>query len=371
MSIQSEIDRIEQNVANTYSVLAEVGAPMPASMDSDNLAGTAANISAVLYNKAQSLTNNQQAQGRNNINAITGSDLTLAIGADGLLYIFAKGVQVGTGIDIATAGDIIGYVDANNNVILKGNLADGTYSIQYEMENGNTVNIGNLVLDTRTYYTVTNNLTQCTNNNSATKIAEGESYSATITAKSGYQLKSVSATMGGNTVSVSNGKINISSVTGNIVITAVAEETAAEPTNFCVVGGDGWITNGRCGSDGTDRTDAGSDAILTNYIAVQNGDVVYVENMDVYAAGNAYSGIYNADKTAIKGFLLTSGYTSYITVNNATSGQNQFTIANVNAGYVRICGKPLIVKTSGAAQATDRYDCTQIFIKIKRNGEWL
>lgn len=67
MNIQSEIDRIEQNIADTYSVLAEAGAPMPASMDSDNLAGTAANIAAVLFNKAQSLTPAQQAQARLNI----------------------------------------------------------------------------------------------------------------------------------------------------------------------------------------------------------------------------------------------------------------------------------------------------------------
>lgn len=67
MSIQSEIDRIEQNVADTYSVLEEVGAPMPASADSDNLAGTAASISAVLYNKEQNLSDAQKQQARDNI----------------------------------------------------------------------------------------------------------------------------------------------------------------------------------------------------------------------------------------------------------------------------------------------------------------
>ena len=71
MSIQSEIDRIEQNVADTYSVLSEAGAPMPNSMDSDNLAGTAANIAAVLYNKNQSLTAGQKAQARKNIDTVS------------------------------------------------------------------------------------------------------------------------------------------------------------------------------------------------------------------------------------------------------------------------------------------------------------
>lgn len=41
---------------------------------------------------------------------------------------------------------VFGYVDANNNIIVSGNLADGSYSVKYEMENGSTVNIGSLVL---------------------------------------------------------------------------------------------------------------------------------------------------------------------------------------------------------------------------------
>lgn len=77
MSIQSEIDRIEQNVANTYSVLAEAGAPMPNSMDSDNLAGTAANIAAILYNKNQNLTEAQKTQARENINAASAETVDL------------------------------------------------------------------------------------------------------------------------------------------------------------------------------------------------------------------------------------------------------------------------------------------------------
>ena len=119
---------------------------------------------------------------------------------------------------------IFGYVDEDNNIIVQGNLGDGTYSVKYEMEDGSTVNIGNLVLDTNVYYSVTKNLTNCTINNSATQVVEGGSYSATITANSGYELSSVSVTMGGSAVSVSGGVINIASVTGDIVITAVATE---------------------------------------------------------------------------------------------------------------------------------------------------
>ena len=44
MSIQEEINRIEQNVANTYIALNEMGATMPAKQNSDNLASTARTV---------------------------------------------------------------------------------------------------------------------------------------------------------------------------------------------------------------------------------------------------------------------------------------------------------------------------------------
>lgn len=73
-----------------------------------------------------------------------------------------------------------------------------------------------------TTYTITNNLTNATNSNSSTSITEGSSYTATITASTGYKLNVITITMGGtditNTV-YSNGNISISNITGNIIIT--------------------------------------------------------------------------------------------------------------------------------------------------------
>lgn len=40
---------------------------------------------------------------------------------------------------------IFGYVDENNNIIVSGNLADGSYSVKYETEN-ETIDIGDLVI---------------------------------------------------------------------------------------------------------------------------------------------------------------------------------------------------------------------------------
>lgn len=66
MSVQTQIDRINQNIANTYSVLNALGADMPSAQTSDNLAATAGTAKAVLYT-VQALTGEQKEQARQNI----------------------------------------------------------------------------------------------------------------------------------------------------------------------------------------------------------------------------------------------------------------------------------------------------------------
>ena len=74
------------------------------------------------------------------------NSLTLGIASDGLIYLFKGGSPVGTGIPQGQSGDVFGYVDENNTIVLTGNLADGTYAIKYEMEDGSTLDIGELEL---------------------------------------------------------------------------------------------------------------------------------------------------------------------------------------------------------------------------------
>lgn len=71
-------------------------------------------------------------------------------------------------------------------------------------------------------YTISNELVNATSNNSATSVTEGASYNATLKAADGYVLNAVSVTMGGVDVTAdvyADGVINISAVTGDIVIT--------------------------------------------------------------------------------------------------------------------------------------------------------
>ena len=102
-------------------------------------------------------------------------------------------------------------------------MADSYYNIMLAYWSGEPID---------TYYTVTNHLDHVTNSNTTTSVKAGNSYTATITAASGYTLDTVTVTMGGEPVSVSGGKINIVSVTGDIVITATAikDEEPEEPT---------------------------------------------------------------------------------------------------------------------------------------------
>ena len=73
--------------------------------------------------------------------------LSLGVGEDGLVYLFVDGAAQGNGLDIkaeVVSGDVIGYVDNDNNIILTGALADGTYVLKYEDTEGNLTEIGSM-----------------------------------------------------------------------------------------------------------------------------------------------------------------------------------------------------------------------------------
>lgn len=182
--------------------------------------------------------------------------------------------------------DIIGVLDESNNIILMGDLADGTYTLKYENEDGTYTEIGNLVVGEIVYYTVTQNLTNCTNSNNTTHVVAGESYSATISANSGYELSSVVVSMGDSIIPVSGGNISIASVTGDIVITSIAEPTPYTNQIPLSIEADGTPFNGGLGyktgyrlSSSSGGESANEGVEVTGYIAVKSGDVVRVKNI--------------------------------------------------------------------------------------------
>lgn len=96
-----------------------------------------------------------------------------------------------------------------------------------------------------TKYTIVSALLHATSNNASASVESGASYTATITAEDGYTLDgaTVSVSMGGVDITATayaNGVVNITSVTGNVIITVNAVSIATieilyelpEPTTF-------------------------------------------------------------------------------------------------------------------------------------------
>lgn len=76
-------------------------------------------------------------------------------------------------------------------------------------------------------YSITRHLSNSTINNTSNLIEKNGSYNATISANSGYEIKSIVVTMGGTNVSstvVNGNKISIPSVTGIVVITVTTNK---------------------------------------------------------------------------------------------------------------------------------------------------
>ncbi len=266
-------------------------------------------------------------------NGVDKRNVTLGLHTDGLIYLFIDGSPVGNGIALPSGatGDVVGNVDSANNIVLMGNLADGNYSVKYEKEDGSTIDIGELKFS----YSVKNTLTNCTNSNKATSVANGGSYSATITANSGYELKSLVVTMGGSTVSVSGGVINIAKVTGDIVITAVAEVYVPSYTNL--FNPSTATLNQRVNSSG--GLTALNGHLVTEFINVSN-KVPFTNTTKIYVKGATFD---KASDNNIRAKVLTykikpsSGYTGIWGEINKNTG----TVTDEGNGVVSICGENL------------------------------
>jgi len=126
----------------------------------------------------------------------------------------------------ASSDTDVASVSANGTVTAVGN---GTCTIVASV-GSLTANCSVTVSGVVLMRSVTNNLTGCENSNNAATIAEGTSYTGTLTATTGYTMTGATVTvlMGGVDVTAtaySNGVISIANVTGNIEITAVAAES--------------------------------------------------------------------------------------------------------------------------------------------------
>lgn len=243
---------------------------------------------------------------------------------------------------------IHGYIDENNHITLKGVRQEGEYTFSFEMEDGSTIYGGEFEYYSDSVCFITNNLTNCTTNNSQSETAKNSGYVATISANSGYELKSLVVTMGGTDITssaVSGGNINIGVVTGDIVITAVAEEKAVtEPVTVDIA-----LTDGiRIGSDGGDRTQAGYCATphidLTNIPKPCTIHLTKAKWLVFDGESNTIIRVYakKADGTQLISDVAKEGIGgSYFTVvDNSDIGNDVIvTITSNDVGYIRFSGQ--------------------------------
>lgn len=135
---------------------------------------------------------------------------------------YSANITVETGYKLDSVTVTMGGVDITSSCYSNRNIS-------IEHVTGNIVITVTTSLIPPNTYSVTNKLTQCTSNNTSVTVMEGQSYTATITANSGYTINSIVVKMGNIDISssvVSKNIITIAKVTGNIVITAIAIQNA-------------------------------------------------------------------------------------------------------------------------------------------------
>lgn len=192
-------------------------------------------------------------------------------------------------------------------------------------------------------WSVTNSLSYCSNSNAAASVQDGASYTATITAQDGYELSTVTVTMGGADVTAtaySGGVVSIEGVTGNIVITAAAVESGPNYTNVLptatdadgsIYGGKGYQYGYRLSSGGTPS--GSNQSYTTGFIPCKVGDVVRLQNIafgsdvSVITTGNQRLAFYDENKALV--LLINSSSTAdaeFSVVRNSENGWTQFTV---------------------------------------------
>lgn len=208
------------------------------------------------------------------------------------------------------------------------------YKIKIPKVTGNVsiIGIGSPKQSDSNVYTITNNLANCTNSNTATSVNEGSPYSATVTPNSRYELMNVSITMGGINVTSTvytyqNGDavINIPNVTGNVVITVQATETSS--------GGD---TGGGDTGGGSDPVVGDVLSYMTYGKGINQTTGVIRDNPEcwatvepfVVATGKTYTISCNATWAWVYGFDEADNYTSQLVLGSNENPQNFTFTAN-------------------------------------------
>lgn len=152
---------------------------------------------------------------------------------------------------------VVNVVDLDNKII---------HSFCYGAGVDRVISYGSKV-----YHSINNTLSHVVTDNEATSIEDGAAYTATLTADTGYILNSVTVTMGETDISstaYSNGSISIASVTGDIVIKAVATKIISYTNQVTIsTDTDGNVFNGTGYKDGYRINSSGAEVALNGFAA--------------------------------------------------------------------------------------------------------
>lgn len=138
-------------------------------------------------------------------------------GYDTLTATLVPSDAVGT-ITWSSSNTSIATVNASGRVTA---VADGNCTITASCA-GVTATCAVTCTNTPEVFSITLNLTNCSATNTQTTVLEGSSYSTGFISDSGYEIDTVTCTMGGVAQTVTDNTVSIANVTGAIVITATA-----------------------------------------------------------------------------------------------------------------------------------------------------
>lgn len=143
---------------------------------------------------------------------------------------------------------------------------------------------------------VTYALTNAASSNTASFVNYGGSYTTTLTANSGYALSSVTVTMGGTDITntaynANTGLVSIASVTGDVVITAVAVVSRTDVLRQSISsdgtpynGGTGYKAGYRLNSSGNEV--AASGVYCSGFIPMVNTQTIEFEGIELPASNS-------------------------------------------------------------------------------------
>lgn len=222
--------------------------------------------------------------------------------------------STGTGTDAAARrrnetdwGNLIGQINAHSGSTFRDKAVNFATSCGVPVSKINAFRVamstGTPETLTGGTHTITNSLTHVSTSNTATQVEDQGSYTATLTADVDYTIQSVTVTMGGADISgcYANGVVSIPSVTGDVVITAVAVATVYSDIELYKT--DGVELNKKF--SGTSIVD-GSGNYITVQVPVNMKKYRYIKVIGAHMSG--YSGaVSQNDATFYKLAFLNNG----------------------------------------------------------------